>query len=71
MSLPSLLTTCYHLNKFTARNNPKNAKGTFNLKHYNLRVNAERAFDALKVDSRSFTRRHFTLTTTQVELLIA
>ncbi|XP_071679463.1 uncharacterized protein [Lolium perenne] len=38
----------YHLNEFSPRNRPQNAKELFNLRHSNLRVTNERAFAAFK-----------------------
>ncbi|XP_071680347.1 protein ALP1-like [Lolium perenne] len=46
--LPPLRTTRYHINEFSTRLYPKNAKELFNLRHSSLRVTAERAFAALK-----------------------
>ncbi|XP_071676853.1 uncharacterized protein [Lolium perenne] len=38
----------YHLNEFSARNQPQNAKELFILRHSSLRVTIERVFAALK-----------------------
>ncbi|XP_071681491.1 uncharacterized protein [Lolium perenne] len=46
--LPPFRKTRYHLNEFSPRQRPQNAKELFNLRHSSFRVTIERAFAALK-----------------------
>ncbi|XP_071685445.1 uncharacterized protein [Lolium perenne] len=46
--LPPFRKTRYHLNKFSVKHRPQNAKELFNLRHSSLRVTIGRAFAALK-----------------------
>jgi hypothetical protein len=51
--------TRYHLNEFTPRNRPQNAKELFNLRYSSLRVTIERAFAALKNMSKVLDPKPF------------
>ncbi|XP_071678598.1 protein ALP1-like [Lolium perenne] len=46
--LPPFRKTRYHLNEFSPRHRPQNAKELFNVRHSSLRVTIERAFATLK-----------------------
>ncbi|KAK1629241.1 hypothetical protein QYE76_003556 [Lolium multiflorum] len=46
--LPPFRKTRYHLNEFSPRHRPQNAKELFNLRHSSLRITIERVFAALK-----------------------
>jgi hypothetical protein len=45
---PTLQKTRYHLNEFSPRKRPQNAKELFGLRHSSLRVTIERTFASLK-----------------------
>ncbi|XP_071677189.1 protein ALP1-like [Lolium perenne] len=63
--------TRYHLNEFSPRHRPRNAKELFNLRHSSLRVTIERAFAALKNMFKVFDQKPFHTFDTQVKLVIA
>jgi hypothetical protein len=69
--LPLFRKIRYHINEFTPRNRPQNAKELFNLRHSNLRVTIERAFVALKNRLKVIDQKPFHIFDTQVKLVLA
>ena len=69
--LPPFRKTRYHLNEFTPRNRPQNARELFNLRHSSLRVTIERAFAALKNRFKVLDQKAFHTFETQVKLVLA
>ena len=69
--LPPFRSTRYHLNEFSARFYPANAKELFNLRHSSLRVTVERAFAALKNRFKILDQKPFHPFPTQVKLVLA
>jgi hypothetical protein len=63
--------TWYHLNEFSPRNRPQNAKELFNRRNSSLRVTIERAFAALKIRFKIFDQKPFHTFPTQVKLVLA
>jgi hypothetical protein len=63
--LPPFRKTRYHLNKFSARNRPKNAKELFNLRHSRPSVNIEREFVSLKNRFKLLEKNCSTLTSSK------
>jgi hypothetical protein len=59
--LTSFRSTRYHLNEFSSRFYPKNAKELFNLRHTSVRVTAETTFAALKNRFKILDKRRSTL----------
>jgi hypothetical protein len=68
---PPSRKTRYHLNEFSSRNRPQNAKELFNLRHSSLRVTIGRAFAALKNRFKIFDQKPFHTFPTQVKLVLA
>ena len=69
--LPPFRKTRYHLNEFSSRCGPANAKELFNLRHSSLRVTVERAFAALKNRFKILDQKPFHAFPTQVKLVLA
>jgi hypothetical protein len=69
--LPPFRKTRYHINKFSAKHPPQNAKELFNLRHSNLRVTIGRAFAALKNMFKVLDQKLFPTFDTQVKLVLA
>ncbi|KAM0881207.1 hypothetical protein ACQ4PT_033092 [Festuca glaucescens] len=69
--LPPFRSTRYHLNEFSARFYPKNAKELFNLRHSSLRVTVERPFAALKNRFKILDQKPFYTFSTQVKIVLA
>jgi hypothetical protein len=69
--LPHFRSTRYHLNEFSARFYPKNAKEFFNIRHSSLRVTVERAFAALNNRFKILDQKLFHTFSTQVNLVMA
>ena len=69
--LPPFRKTRYHLNEFSPRNRPQNAKELFNLRHSSLRVTIERVFAALKNTFKVLDQKPFHTFETQVKLVLA
>ena len=69
--LPPFRKTRYHLNEFSPRYRPQNAKELFNLRHSSLRVTIERAFAALKNMFKVLDQKPFHTFDTQVMLVLA
>ena len=69
--LPPFRKTRYHLNEFSSRFYPKNAKELFNLRHSSLRVTVERAFASLKNRFKILDQKPFHTFDTQVKLVLA
>src|SRR5664279_2691017 len=67
----TLPKTRYHLNEFSSRHGPQNAKELFNLRHSSLRVTIERAFAALKNRFKILDQKPFHPFETQVKLVLA
>ncbi|XP_071674467.1 uncharacterized protein [Lolium perenne] len=63
--------TRYHLNEFSPRHQPQNAKELFNLRHSSLRVTIERAFAALKNRFKVLEHKPFHTFDNQVKLVLA
>ncbi|XP_071683269.1 uncharacterized protein [Lolium perenne] len=61
----------YHLNEFSPRHRPQNAKELFNMRHSSLRVTIERAFAALKNRFKVLDQKPFDNFGTQVKLVLA
>ena len=62
--------TRYHLNEYSGRHYPTNARELFNLRHSSLRVTVERAFGALKNRFRIIDNKPFHPFKTQVKLVL-
>ncbi|KAK1680945.1 hypothetical protein QYE76_041793 [Lolium multiflorum] len=69
--LPPFRKTRYHLNEFSAKYRPLNAREMFNLRHSSLRVTIERAFAALKNRFKVLDQKPFHTFATQVKLILA
>lgn len=69
--VPPYRGTRYHLNEYSGRNYPTNARELFNLRHSSLRVHVERAFGALKNRFRILDNKPFHPYKTQVKLVLA
>jgi hypothetical protein len=69
--LPPFRKTRYHLNEFSAKNRPLNARELFNVRHSSLRVTIERAFAALKNRFKVLDQKPFHTFDTQVKLVLA
>ncbi|KAK1663357.1 hypothetical protein QYE76_051516 [Lolium multiflorum] len=69
--LPPFRKTRYHLNEFSAKHRPLNARELFNLRHSSLRVTIERAFAALKNRFKVLDQKPFHTFDTQVKLVLA
>jgi hypothetical protein len=69
--LPPFRKTRYHLNEFSAKHRPLNARELFNLRHSSLRVTIERAFAALKNRFKVLDQKPFHMFDTQVKLVLA
>ncbi|XP_051229967.1 protein ALP1-like [Lolium perenne] len=69
--LPHFRKTRYHLNEFSPRHRPQNAKDLFNLRHSSLRVTIARAFAALKNMFKFLDQKPFHTFDTQVKLVLA
>jgi len=69
--LPPYRGTRYHLNEYSGRHYPTNARELFNLRHSSLRVTVERAFGALKNRFRIIDNKPFHPFKTQVKLVLA
>lgn len=69
--LPPYHGTRYHLNEYSGRNYPTNARELFNLRHSSLRVTVERAFGALKNRFHILYNKPFHPYKTQVKLVLA
>ncbi|XP_071681839.1 protein ALP1-like [Lolium perenne] len=68
--LPTFRKTRYHLNKFSAKHRPLNARELFNLRHSSLRVTIERAFASLKNRFKVLDQKLFHTFDTQVKLVL-
>ncbi|KAK1661910.1 hypothetical protein QYE76_050069 [Lolium multiflorum] len=68
--LPPFKKTRYHLNEFSAKHRPLNARELFNLRHSSLRVTIERAFAALKNRFKVLGQKPFHTFDTQVKLVL-
>ncbi|XP_051201802.1 protein ALP1-like [Lolium perenne] len=71
LQIPDAKKTRYHLNEFSAKNRPLNARELFNLRHSSLRVNIERVFAALKNRFKVLDQKLFHMFDTQVKLVLA
>nr|XP_051220996.1 uncharacterized protein LOC127339156 [Lolium perenne] len=69
--LPPFRKTRYHLNEFSTKHRPLNARELFNLRHSCLRVTIERAFAALKNRFKVLDQKPFHTFDTQVKLVLA
>ncbi|XP_051196917.1 uncharacterized protein [Lolium perenne] len=69
--LPPFRKTRYHLNEFSAKHRPQNAKKLFNLRHLSLRFTIERVFAALKNKFNVLDQKPFHTFDTQVKLVLA
>ncbi|XP_051202505.1 protein ALP1-like [Lolium perenne] len=69
--LPPFRKTRYHLNEFSAKNRPLNARELFNVRHSSLRVTIERAFAALKNRFKVLDQKPFHTFDNQVKLVLA
>ncbi|XP_051211588.1 protein ALP1-like [Lolium perenne] len=69
--LPPFRKTRYHLNEFSAKHRPLNARELFNPRHSSLRVTIERAFAALKNRFKVLDQKPFHMFDTQVNLVLA
>ncbi|XP_071676988.1 uncharacterized protein [Lolium perenne] len=63
--------TRYHLNEFSAKHRPINARELFNIRHSSLRVTIERSFAALKNRFKVLGQKPFQTFDTQVNLILA
>ncbi|XP_071677104.1 uncharacterized protein [Lolium perenne] len=68
--LPPSRKTRYHLNEFSAKHQPLNARELFNLRHSSLRITIERAFAALKNRFKVLDQKPFHTFGTQVKLVL-
>ncbi|XP_051201847.1 protein ALP1-like [Lolium perenne] len=68
--LPPFRKTRYHLNEFSTKHRPLNARELFNPRHSNLRVTIERAFAALKNRFKVLDQKPFHMFDTQVKMVL-
>ncbi|XP_062227767.1 protein ANTAGONIST OF LIKE HETEROCHROMATIN PROTEIN 1-like [Phragmites australis] len=69
--LPPYRGCRYHLKEYGGRNNPRDHRELFNLRHSSLRVTVERAFGALKNRFKILYNKPFHPYKTQVKLVLA
>ncbi|XP_051202014.1 protein ALP1-like [Lolium perenne] len=69
--LPPFRKIRYHLNEFSAKHRPLNARELFNLRHSSHRVTIERAFAVLKNMVKVLDQKPFHTFDTQVNLVLA
>ncbi|KAK1664079.1 hypothetical protein QYE76_052238 [Lolium multiflorum] len=69
--LPPFRKTRYHLNEFSVKHRPQNARELFNLRHSSLRVTTERAFAALNNRFKVLDQKPFHTFDPQVKLILA